>query len=224
MITGGGRGIGLAIARRLLDDGAKVFDLSRRSRLVEQIEYENAYSFNGDVANEADVAEAFDQCRRHFGPIDILINNAGLGLATPNLAEVNSEDFDHMFQVNVRGVFLCAREALKDMLPRQSGHIMTVISMAGQRTNAVAPLYVASKFGARGFNGALADQVIAKGIKVTDLNPGPVDSDYWGERLVPREKFLSTDDVAQVAHFVLALPEHVLIREINFDNMKWLMK
>ena len=70
----------------------------------------------------------------------------------------------------------------------------------------------------------LADQVLAEGIKVTDLNPGPVDTDYWGDRPVPREKFLRADDVAEAILYVLAQPEHVLIREINFDNIAYFKK
>src|SRR5690606_1184331 len=123
-----------------------------------------------------------------------------------------------------RGVFLCSREALKIMKANGKGHILTLISMAGQRTNPTAPIYCASKFGARGLNSGLADQILKAGIKVTDVNPGPVDSDYWGDRNVPREKFLSVDDVAGVILYVLSLPEHMVVREINFDNIKWLTK
>jgi NADP-dependent 3-hydroxy acid dehydrogenase YdfG len=94
--------------------------------------------------------------------------------------------------------------------------------MAGQRTNPNAPLYCASKFGARGLSSGLADQVLKEGIKVTDINPGPVDSDYWGDRKVPREKFLQVEDVARVVGFILSQPDYMLIREINFDNMKFI--
>jgi NADP-dependent 3-hydroxy acid dehydrogenase YdfG len=127
-----------------------------------------------------------------------------------------------MVNTNMRGVFLCNREALKVMKPKKQGHIVTVISMAGQRTNPNAPLYCASKFGARGLSSGLADQVLKEGIKVTDINPGPVDSDYWGDRKVPREKFLQVEDVARVVGFILSQPDYMLIREINFDNMKFI--
>ena len=154
----------------------------------------------------------------------MLLNNAGIGVPTTDLAEAPLEKFEQMFDTNVKGVFLCTREALKIMRPRKSGHILTVISMGGQRTNATAPVYCASKFGARGLSGGVADQVLAEGIKVTDVNPGPVDTDYWGDRPVPREKFLKADDVAEVIVFVIGQPEHVLIREINFDNIAFFRK
>ncbi len=221
-ITGASSGIGKATAQSLLEMGAKVFDFSRTRQLADELSHENLSSFRGDVSVEADVQQGFSACLEAFGTVDILLNNAGLGLPTPDLAETDLDTFEKMMDVNVRGVFLCNREALKIMKPRQSGHIITVISMAGQRTNPTSPVYCASKFGARGLSSGLADQALKLGIKVTDVNPGPTDSDYWGDRQVPREKFLQVEDVARVITFVLNQPEYVLIREINFDNMKFL--
>ena len=227
-ITGAGSGIGRAATLKLLAAGARVFAMSRTQTRLDSLKQEAASDklvvSCGDVRGEADVQAAFAACLEQFGTIDILLNNAGLGVPTTDLADTPLEKFEQMFDTNVKGVFLCTREALKVMRPKKSGHIMTVISMGGQRTNAVAPLYCASKFGARGLNSGLADQVLAEGIRVTDLNPGPVDTDYWGDRPVPREKFLKADEVADVIVFVLSQPEHVLIREINFDNIAFFNK
>ena len=129
-----------------------------------------------------------------------------------------------MVDVNMTGVFLASRAALRQMKPRGKGHILNLISMAGQRTNPGAPVYCASKFGARGLSSGLADQMIKAGIKISDINPGPVNSNYWGDREVPRDKFLQVDEVADIILFVAATPEHLVVREINFDNMKWLAK
>ncbi|SFQ81077.1 SDR family oxidoreductase [Hymenobacter arizonensis] len=221
-ITGASSGIGRATARQLLEQGARVFDFSRTHQLAEELPHPNLTSFRGDVGQEADVQAAFRLCVETYGGVDVLINNAGLGLPTPDLAETDLDTYERMMNTNVRGVFLCNREALRLMKPRQQGHIVSVISMAGQRTNPGAPLYCASKFGARGLSSGLADQVLKHGIKVTDVNPGPTDSNYWGDRPVAREKFLQADDVARVIAFVLSQPEYVVIREINFDNMKFL--
>ena len=227
-ITGAGSGIGRAAALALLRAGAKVFAMSRTQQKLDGLQEEAASDqlgvFCGDVRSEADVQAAFAACLERFSTVDILLNNAGMGVPTTDLAEAPLEKFEQMFDTNVRGMFLCTREALKIMRPRRSGHILTVISMGGQRTNATAPVYCASKFGARGLSGGLADQVLAEGIKVTDVNPGPVDTDYWGDRPVPREKFLKADDVADVILFVIGQPEHVLIREINFDNLAFFRK
>ena len=222
-ITGAASGIGKATANALLEQGAKVFDFSLRDKLAdEHPDNGNVLSFNGDVGNEADVQAAFGQCVEQFGTVDVLINNAGLGIPTPDLAETDLATYERMINTNMRGVFLCNREALRIMKPKQSGHVVTLVSMAGQRTNPGAPIYCASKFGARGLSSGLADQVLKLGIKVTEVNPGPVDSNYWGDRQVAREKFLKVEDVANVIAFVLNQPDYVVIREINFDNMKFL--
>ena len=221
-ITGASSGIGRATAKLLLESGAKVFDFSNRDLLSEQMTHENLYSFQGDVSNEASVIEGFEICVAKFGTVDALLNNAGLGLVSPDLATTDLATFEIMMNVNVRGVFLCNREALKIMKEKKAGHILTLISMAGQRTNPMAPIYCASKFGARGLSSGLADQALKHGIKVTDINPGPTDSNYWGDRQVPREKFLKVEDVARVIVFTLNQPDYMVVREINFDNMKFL--
>jgi NADP-dependent 3-hydroxy acid dehydrogenase YdfG len=228
VITGAGSGIGRATALKLLDRGAKVFAMGRTQERLDGLAADASSDrlavFCGDVRDESAVQAAFAACVARFGTVDVLLNNAGIGVPTTDLAEAPLEKFEQMFDTNVKGVFLCTREALKIMRPRKSGHILTVISMGGQRTNATAPVYCASKFGARGLSGGVADQVLAEGIKVTDVNPGPVDTDYWGDRPVPREKFLKADDVAEVIAFVIGQPEHVLIREINFDNIAFFRK
>lgn len=221
-ITGASAGIGRATALALLEQGAKVFDFSRSRQLTDECSHNNLRSFRGDVRVEADVKAGFAACVDTFGTVDVLLNNAGVGLPTPDLVTTDLDTFDQMIDTNLRGVFLCAREALAVMKPRGRGHIVTVVSMAGQRTNPGSPIYCASKFGARGLSSGLADQMLKLGIKVTDVNPGPTDSDYWGDRPVAREKFLRVDDVARVILFVLNQPDDVLIREINFDNMNFL--
>jgi NADP-dependent 3-hydroxy acid dehydrogenase YdfG len=227
-ITGGSSGIGRATVAALLDEGARVFALSYTQEHIDAVEKElgcdRLVMFQGDVRDEGTVREAFAACVDAFGTVDVLINNAGVGIPTRDLSETDASDYDQMMDVNARGVFLCNREALKLMKPRGSGHIVTVISMAGQRTNPVAPIYCASKFAARGLSMGLADQVAPEGIRVTDVNPGPVDTKYWGDRDVPREKMLQPEDVARAILFALTLPQHVCVREINMDSMDWLGK
>lgn len=221
-ITGASSGIGKATAISLLESGGKVVDFSRRRALTDTLQHTNLISFKGDVSSEEDVKKGFETCLEKFGKVDVLINNAGIGSLTTDLSETDLETYENMMNVNMKGVFLCNREALRFMKVNQKGHIVTVISMAGHRTNPNAPIYCASKFGARGLSSGLADQAIKLGIKVTDVNPGPTDSDYWGDRKVPREKFLKPEDVARVICFVLNQPDDVLIREINFDSLQFL--
>jgi NADP-dependent 3-hydroxy acid dehydrogenase YdfG len=227
-ITGGANGIGKCTTLKLLERGAKVFVFDVSEELIKALESEsksdNLVCFQGDIRNEEDVVNSFQKCKDAFGGVDALLNGAGIGIPSPDLSDTDIDVFEKMVDINMKGVFLASREALKSMKPQGKGHIMTLISMAGQRTNPGAPLYCASKFGARGLSSGLADQMLKAGIKVTDINPGPVNSAYWGDRDVPRDKFLSVEDVADVILFILSTPEHVVVREINFDNMKWLAK
>jgi len=225
LITGASSGIGKATARVLLEEGAKVLGVGYSSAHIEQaraeLTSERFHLIQADVSDEASVRSAFKICEEHFGSVDILINNAGVGVPTPDLALAETATFDRMFAVNVGGVFLCTREALRRMKPRRRGHILTVVSMAAHRVNAVAPLYCASKAAARAFCLGLAEQVLKEGIRVTVVNPGAVDSNYWGDRAVPREKMLKAEEVARLICFVLTLPEQVVLHEINFDSMRW---
>ncbi|MCZ7643966.1 MAG: SDR family oxidoreductase [Planctomycetota bacterium] len=221
VVTGATSGIGKAIALRLSQAGAKVFALGRDTgRLAELSRSTPAlFAHACDVTREDSVAAAFAACRERCGPVAMLVNNAGVGLPTPDLGESRVELLDRMFETHVRGSFLCAREALRDMRAAGRGHILNVISAAGKKANPTAPLYCASKFGQRGFSAGLAEQLLPLGIKVTDLNPAATDTGYWGDRPAPREKFLKAGDVAEAALFILGQPEHVLIRELDMESM-----
>ncbi len=227
-VTGAASGIGRATTGKFIAAGAKVYTIDLNGDALAEMAKEFgdakfAYQV-GSVADEALVDQAFADCAARFGEVDILVNNAGLGIPSPDLSTASLDVYRKTFDVNVTGVFLASRAALRQMKPRGKGHILNLISMAGQRTNPGAPLYCASKFAARGLSSGLADQMIKAGIKVSDINPGPVNSNYWGDREVPRDKFLQVDEVADIILFVAATPEHLVIREINFDNMKWLAK
>ncbi len=225
-ISGAASGIGKATTLKLTKAGAKVFSIDLNEPGLQEVQKEAgsdkfAYAV-GSIANEEAVADAFAKCLGLFGAVDVLINNAGLGIPTPDIASADLAAYQKMVDVNMTGVFLASREALKQMKEKKSGHILNLVSMAGQRTNPSAPIYCASKFGARGLSSGMADQVLKLGIRVSDINPGPVNSAYWGDRTVPREKFLTVDDVADIICFVISTPAHMVIREINFDSMKWL--
>lgn len=216
-VTGGASGIGKAIALKLAVAGAKVFVVGRNSDKLAKLS--GVTTAVCDITDEAAVNAAFAACRAKLGPVTILVNNAGLGIPTPDLATTDVAALQQMIDTNIRGSFLCAKAALADMKPAGKGHILNVVSVVGKKTNPNAPLYCASKFGQRGFSSGLADQMLPLGIKVTDLNPSATDTDYWGDRKVPREKFLTAEDVAEAALFVLNQPERVLIRELDLESM-----
>ena len=225
-LTGASSGIGRATALRLAAEGYRVFAVARNGERLSGLVTEEPRLRTAvcDVTDEASVTAAFAACREAYGPVQVLFNIAGVGLATPDLSQTALADLEAMFTTNVRGSFLCAREALRDMLPAGCGHIVNVVSVVGKKTNPTAPLYCASKFGQRGFSSGLADQALPKGIKITDLNPAATDTGYWGDRQVPREKMLKAEDVAEAACWLLNLPDHVLIRELDLESMGMLAK
>lgn len=225
-ITGGASGIGKAIALRLNQAGAKVFVVGRSAdKLQALLAIAPAIATQVcDVTDEASVTAAFAACKARFGAVTILVNNAGLGFATPDLATADTAQLQQMIDTNILGSFLCAKAALPDMKAAGKGHILNLVSVVGKKTNPNAPLYCASKFGQRGFSSGLADQVLPLGIKVTDLNPAATNTDYWGSRQVPREKFLTPEDVAEAAYFILSQPAHILIREVELESMHMLKK
>ena len=104
-ITGASSGIGRATAKQLLASGAKVLDFSRTNRLADEHPHPSLTSFLGDVGKEADVQAAFQLCQETYGTVDVLINNAGLGLPTPDLAETDLDTYERMVNTNMRGVF-----------------------------------------------------------------------------------------------------------------------
>lgn len=226
VVTGGASGIGKAIAQRLAAAGAKVFVIGRDRAKLDALRAETPVIavHAADVADEAQVQAAIAACRAQLGPVTILVNNAGLGIPTPDLATTDVAALRTMLETNVVGSFLCSKAVLPDMKAAGAGHIINLVSVVGKKTNPLAPLYCTSKFGQRGFSSGLADQVLPLGIKVTDLNPGATDTAYWGDRQVPRQKFLQPADVAEAALFILGLPPHVLIRELDLESMHMLRK
>ncbi|MDA3959707.1 MAG: SDR family NAD(P)-dependent oxidoreductase [Planctomycetota bacterium] len=228
VVTGGAGGIGRAVTELLLARGAKVSALGRSQDKLDALMADNKdtdlAAIACDVRSEESVQAAFASARKRFGPIAVLVNNAGVGIPTPDLATTDVSAFDAMFETNVRGSFLCGREAFADMKSGGSGHIINLVSMAGHKTNPGAPLYCASKFGQRGYNSGLADQALAAGIRVSEVSPGAVDSDYWGDREVPRQKFLQTKQVAEVVLWVLEQPAGVNIHDVRLEALAMFKK
>ena len=178
MVTGGGRGIGLAIATALAAEGARVTLLGRdEARLNKTAEtLPIAQAVLCDVTSEASVDAAFDQATRDFGPAAILVNNAGAAESAP-LARTSLELFRRMLDVNLVGTFLCSRAALPDMLDAGFGRIVNVASVAGLKGAAYVSAYCAAKHGVIGLTRALAMETATKGITVNAVCPSYTDTD-----------------------------------------------
>ncbi len=184
VVTGAGRGIGLAIARRYACEGVAVLaaDLDARSVQVAARAIGaaggRAAASHCDVRNPDSVRAMFDAAERELGPVDIVVNNAGI--ADPRrIADETPEHWDEVFAVNVRGVFLGVQEAARRMTPRGHGCIINMASAAGRAGRAFFSSYSASKHAVIGITRCAALELAPHGIRVNAICPGIVDTDMW---------------------------------------------
>jgi NAD(P)-dependent dehydrogenase (short-subunit alcohol dehydrogenase family) len=181
VVTGGGRGIGAAIARALAHAGATVSVLGRdAARLAAQVEAlggaAQAQAVGVDVADEGSVRAALAAVRERFGRVDILVNNAGQAESAP-LARTDLALWQRMLAVNLTGTFLCTREALGEMTKRGSGRIVNVASTAGLVGYGYVSAYCAAKHGVIGLTRAAALETAKTGVTVNAVCPGYTETD-----------------------------------------------
>jgi NAD(P)-dependent dehydrogenase (short-subunit alcohol dehydrogenase family) len=165
LVTGGTRGIGAAIAQRLRDDGFTVATLARSGGDVQ-----------ADVADAEQVQAAFEAVRERFGPVLVLVNNAGVradGLAI----RMAAEDWTSVVDTNLTGAFHCTRRALDDMLSARWGRVVNVSSVVAERANPGQANYVAAKAGLLGFTRTVAREMARKGVTCNAVTPGVIDTD-----------------------------------------------
>jgi 3-hydroxybutyrate dehydrogenase len=180
VITGGGHGIGRAIALRFAAAGASIVVGGTSKDALEQTARDiqdrggRAVSVIADVADEAAVERLIARTLETFGRVDILVNNAGIAGPTAPLTEVTREDWDRTLAVNLTGAFLCARHALPHMIRQQSGRIINITSIAGLQAYALRSPYCASKWGMIGLTQTLAEEAGRYNITANAIAPGPV--------------------------------------------------
>lgn len=223
LVTGAGRGIGKAIALALANEGANVIVSSRTKKEIELVAGEieslgsKSLAVQADMSREEDVQKLVSDAQKTFGTIDILINNAGIG-AFANVAELSTKDFDDMWNINMRGTFLCTKAILPFMINQKSGDILNIASLAGRNAFIGGAGYAATKWALIGFSRCLMLEVRDKNIRVITICPGSVDTDFNGQS--PREKRHSpaipkAGDVAQVALNTLLMPRNVMVSEVD---------
>ena len=165
IVTGAGRGIGRAIALTLAGRGAHVVPAARTveqiDSLAEQITAEGglATPIATDISEEPSVLELFEQVRRDMGQLDVLVNNAGLGIYG-EVMDFDVEDFDRVMAVNLRGTFLCSREAMRMMTPQKSGYIINISSVVGIKGYPNQSAYTANKHGVMGLTKSLTPYLL----------------------------------------------------------------
>jgi NAD(P)-dependent dehydrogenase (short-subunit alcohol dehydrogenase family) len=214
VVTGGSRGIGLAISGALIHAGAAVVVAARRQHDVERVASElgsRALGVTCDVRRLEDCDRLVARTVEAFGRLDILVNNAGLGVFAP-VEEMSLEDWHRQIETNLDGVFYCCRAALPH-LKRTRGWIINIGSLAGKNAFAGGAAYNATKFGLLGFSEALMLEVRHEGVRVCCVMPGSVATDFSGGG--GGEWKLHAEDVAQVVMDLLAFPDRALPSRIE---------
>ena len=223
VITGGTKGIGRAIAEKLLSEGVKVFICARNKteikRALEDLsELGQVEGEICDVRSEAQIEQMLKECVRVFGGIDILINNAGVGFIGETVEKMSPDKFRQTLETNLFGVFYACHYAIPLMKERGGGYIINISSLAGQNPHPKMAAYNASKFALNGFSEALMQEVRGDDIKVSYICPGSVNTEFGGDEKSDDKAWqLQPNDIAQTVLDLLnfeanALPSKVEIR------------
>jgi NAD(P)-dependent dehydrogenase (short-subunit alcohol dehydrogenase family) len=225
LITGGGTGIGAAIATRLSDTGAQVTVVGRRREPLREVadSLDGAQAVPFDVTDEAAVEEGLTTATELFGPVDVLINNAGAADSSL-FAYTTSNAWRAMLEVNLTGAFLMTRAVLPGMVERGWGRIVTIASTAGLKGYAYVAAYCAAKHGVIGMTRSLALEVATKGVTVNAVCPGYTETELLNESIAnivgktgtsedeargqllesnPQGRFVSPEEVADAAAWLV---------------------
>ncbi len=221
VITGGGRGIGLAMARTFASNGYAVVitgrDPSRLQDAANEIRKEKTQvtAIPCDVRDPESVTKLFQEIGKLHSTVDVLINNAGVAHALAPVEKLPVETWKEVLDTNLTGTFLVTRAALP--LMRAGGTIVNNLSIAAVQPFAGMSAYNASKFGAMGFTQALREDLRKQGIRVLALLPGATDTEIWSQFWpdAPREKMVSAATVAEAVLYAVSAPENTSIEEIR---------
>ncbi len=221
VVTGAGRGIGRAISLALGAAGAQVVTAARTQAEIEAVAEEirggggQAWACRVDLSSEAEIVALFEFVRQNLGRLDVLVNNAGIGLFGP-VADFASADLDKLTALNVRAPFLCCQQAMKLMLPQRSGYIINISSVVGFKGYLNQAAYAATKHALMGLTKSLAVEAQPHGIRVSVISPGGVDTDMVGSARpdLDRSVLLQPDDIAQAVLYLLSLSDRAAVDEI----------
>lgn len=225
LVTGGGQGIGAAIALALRQQGCRVTLLGRRLEVVQALAAqhpEQLHAVAADVSDPAQVAQAFDAARQRFGPIQVLVNNAGQAVSAPFL-KTDLALWNQMLAVNLTGTMLCTQAALPDMLAAGWGRVVNVASTAGQTGYAYVSAYCAAKHGVIGLTRSLALELAKKGITVNAVCPGYTETDIVATSIENIVAKTGRSEAEARAEFVKSNPQGRLVQPDEVaDAVAWL--
>jgi len=225
VVTGGTRGIGRAIAERLLREGASVAFCGRSPDAVARAAEEmksttggTVYGEAADVSKPQDVRRFFQSVDANFGALHILINNAGLGVFR-RTAELSLEDWHRTIDLNLSGVFYCCREALQRFNNCGGGYIINISSLAGKNAFSGGAAYNASKFGLNGFSEALMLDHRYDNVRVSYIMPGSVDTEF-NDGTPGADWKIAPADIAEIVSDLLRMPERTLVSRVEIRPLK----
>lgn len=225
VVTGGGSGVGKAVALLFLQEGAKVVIAGRDpAKLAAVVAESNAgdhiKAVPTDVSSPAQCGTLIQSATEAFGRVDILVNNAGTNLKARTIRELTPETWDMMIRTNLDGAFYCTKAVLPQMFERKDGMIVNVVSVAGKRANPLGgAAYVAAKFGMGGLGLVLSNEEKDSGVRVSNIYPGEIDTPILVQRPRPvtedqRAVILKPEDVADAVLFVATLHPRVSVPEL----------
>ena len=221
VVTGGGRGIGHAIVSKLAGMEATVVLTSRDEAFVQQVAGDltsrghRAEGVACDVTDLASVEALGEHLRKNYGRVDILVNNAGISGPPGLLHELAPQDWEAIFNTNLRGVYYMMRAVVPLMIAAGAGHIINISSLAGKNPLPRGAAYSASKWGLNGLSYGVAEELRSQNIRVSVICPGSVDTDFGPRRHGKEtEKMLKPDDVAHAVAMLVTQEPQSFISEV----------
>ena len=229
IVTGASSGIGLAVARMLGEEGHGLTVVARRPEKLEaaaqQLEEAglDVQHVAANMASEDDIRGAVERHRERFGRLDVLVNNAGVGIGAP-VAETQTKLMDMQLDVNLRSIVLCYRECAELLKAAAAEHhnawVFNTASIAGKRGQGWVSVYSATKAGVVGFTEAMNQELSAEGIKSCALCPGFVDTPMtdWAKEQVSPDEMIRPEDIAEVVRGLLRLSPACIVPEVVFQR------
>ncbi|MDF1811805.1 MAG: SDR family NAD(P)-dependent oxidoreductase [Verrucomicrobiales bacterium] len=224
VVTGGGSGIGLGIAKALAAEGCRVVIAGRNGKKLEHA----AATFPDnpplviacDISDRAAARELIEKTTAGLGPVDFLINSAGINIAKRKMIDLDPEDFDKVMAVNTTGFFNILHAVLPGMRERKDGLIFNVSSIAGKRALPLAgPAYAASKFATTALGTEIGTEEAENGIRITNIYPGEANTPLLDDRPVEvpadvKAKMVHPEDIGAMVVAIAQLPPHVVVPEL----------
>ncbi len=229
LITGATSGIGLAAAKKLANEKNNLILCGRRQHKLDEISNEiskitNVLTLRFDVSNKDEVNKVLENLTKEFSSVDVLINNAGNAHGLDTIQEGSLDDWDNMIDSNVKGLLYVSRVIIPKMIVKQNGHIINIGSLAGREVYEKGNIYCATKHAVNAISKAMRIDLNKTGIKVSEINPGLVETDFSNvrfkgdsdraEKVYQGYKALEAKDIADIIEFVISRPSHVNIADI----------